>query len=122
MSFPPPNFNIPPPSIRPILNFNSSIPPPNILFSIPPPNSVPYINSSIPPPSQSKQRSSYPRSSDRYDSRNKHDAYKKIPRRSDEEASRSRRNDKLVRKTILIKFLIFLKPNFLYSKVNVKFY
>lgn len=123
MSFPPPNFNIPPPSIRPVLNFNSSIPPPNILFSVPPPN-IPPPN--IPPPPLQNKRPNYSRpTGDRYDSRNKYEVSKKTTiRRTDEGSSSksSRRNDKLVSKSYKITNSDFLFNNIFYSKPNETFY
>lgn len=123
MSFPPPNFNIPPPSIRPVLNFNSSIPPPNILFSVPPPN-IPPPN--IPPPPLQNKRPNYSRpTGDRYDSRNKYEVPKKTTiRRTDEGSSSksSRRNDKLVSKSYTITNSDFLFNNIFYSKPNETFY
>lgn len=123
MSFPPPNFNIPPPSIRPVLNFNSSIPPPNILFSVPPPN-IPPPN--IPPPPLQNKRPNYSRpTGDRYDSRNKYEVSKKTTiRRTDEGSSSksSRRNDKLVSKSYTITNSDFLFNNIFYSKPNETFY
>lgn len=117
MSFPPPNFNIPPPSIRPVLNFNSSIPPPNILFSVPPPN--------IPPPPPQNKRPNFSRpTGDRYDSRNKYEVSKKIPsRRTDEGSSSksSRRSDKLVSRNCFIINTSFLFNYTFYSKLNETF-
>lgn len=102
MSFPPPNFNIPPPSIvRPTINFNSSIPPPNILFSVPPPNSVPFINSNVPPPPPPNKRPTYRSSSDRNDSRKKYEDSKKTPRLTIEERF-SRRTDRFDNKLVRI--------------------
>lgn len=107
MSYPPPNFNIPPPNIRPVFNFNSSIPPPNILFSVPPPN--------IPPPLPLNKRPNFFRPTDRYDSRNKYEISKKISsRRTDEGSSKSsRRNDKLVSKSCYITNPVFYSIIFL---------